>query len=562
MNTRRDFLLLSISACLGCTGPVIRPQSPESDQATEADVMLVGGLSRPYGTNFIKLECISLVTGLSGTGEDPAPSVQRAALVDEMQRRSIKNANEILASPDTALVLVRGFLKPGIQKGDKFDVEVRVPSRSETTSLRGGYLLESRLTELAVLGGSAHKGHTMGVAEGPVLVDPSADSSKEGNKLVQGWVLGGGTATKERSLGLVVHEEQRTVRVSQQIGSSINQRFHTHVRGAKQGVATPKTDEYIELLVHPRYKDNITRYVQVIRSIPFRETASGLQARLQLLERQLHDPVTCAGAALRLEAIGKEAIPTLLTGITAEDPEVRFRAAEALAYLDHTDAAKPLGEAAANEPAFRAGAMQALSAMDDAMARDQLQSLLHVSSAETRYGAFRALWEMNPNDPVISGRMLAGQFSYHVLETSGPPMIHVTRSTRPEVVMFGVDQHLTTPLQLEAGKHILLTANAGELITVSRFAVGESDQKRQVSTKVEDVINAILDLGGTYPDVVQALQQAKETNALPSRFKVDALPPSGRAFDRDDLDAEAGDESATAESNGWGNLLPWGRSGS
>src|SRR5690606_32693897 len=131
MNTRRDFLLLSLSACLGCTGPVIRPQSPESEQTPEPDVVPVGARARPHGTNFIKLECISLVTGLSGTGEDPAPSVQRAAVIDEMQRRSIKHADRILASPDTALVLVRGFLKPGIQKGDKFDVEVRVPSRSE-----------------------------------------------------------------------------------------------------------------------------------------------------------------------------------------------------------------------------------------------------------------------------------------------------------------------------------------------------------------------------------------------------------------------------------------------
>jgi hypothetical protein len=282
---------------------------------------------------------------------------------------------------------------------------------------------------------------------------------------------------------------------------------------------------------------------------------------LQLLERQLHDPVTCTGAALKLEAIGKEAIPTLKTGLTAEDPEVRFRSAEALAYLDQTDAAKPLGEAAANEPAFRAGAMQALSAMDDAMARDELHQLLHVSSAETRYGAFRALWEMNPSDPVISGRTLGGQFSYHVLDTSGPPMIHVTRSTRPEIVMFGVDQHFSPPLLLEAGKHIMLTGEPGGMITVSRFAVGESDQKRLVSTKVEDVIKAILELGGTYPDVVQVLQQAKEKNALPSRFKVDALPAAGREFNREDAESDS-EDAASAANNGWGNLLPWTQSGS
>ena len=46
------------------------------------------------------------------------------------------------------------------------------------------------------------------------------------------------------------------------------------------------------------------------------------------------------------------------------------------------------------------------------------------------------------------------------------------------------------------------------------------------------MIRAIVALGGTYPDVVQALQQAKADGALPSRFEVDALPQPGRQYDR------------------------------
>ena len=33
---------------------------------------------------------------------------------------------------------------------------------------------------------------------------------------------------------------------------------------------------------------------------------------------------------------------------------------------------------------------------------------------------------------------------------------------------------------------------------------------------------AVVDLGGDYPDVVQLLQQAKQSGALPSRFRVNA----------------------------------------
>ena len=51
-----------------------------------------------------------------------------------------------------SLVVVRGYLPPGVQKGDRIDVEVVVPPKSKTTSLRGGYLLHSRLRELRVSG--------------------------------------------------------------------------------------------------------------------------------------------------------------------------------------------------------------------------------------------------------------------------------------------------------------------------------------------------------------------------------------------------------------------------
>jgi hypothetical protein len=39
-------------------------------------------------------------------------------------------------------------------------------------------------------------------------------------------------------------------------------------------------------------------------------------------------------------------------------------------------------------------------------------------------------------------------------------------------------------------------------------------------------------LGGTYPDVVQALQQARANGALASRLELDAIPAGGRLYDR------------------------------
>jgi hypothetical protein len=158
--------------------------------------------------------------------------------------------------------------------------------------------------------------------------------------------------------------------------------------------------------------------------------------------------------------------------------------------------------------------------------------LLTVPSAETRYGAFRALWLINHNDSMVRGEQLGGQFSYHVLDTPGAPMIHVTRSHRAEVVLFGRDQQFTGPLAVNAGNQIMVTNTPSGEISVSKFAVGDADQKRTVSARVDDVIRAIVELGGTYPDVVQALQEAKAAGALSSRFEVEAVPESGRTYER------------------------------
>jgi flagellar basal body P-ring protein FlgI len=493
---------------------------------------VVGDLAVPFGLFPVKVEAVALVASLPDTGSDPVPSPQRAVLLAQMQTRGVERPSTVLASPNTALVLARGVLRPGIQKGDRFDLEVRIPARSETTSLRGGYLLEARLREMKVLNNQVYNGRVWGIAEGAVLVDPSADDQKDRVLAGRGRVLGGGRATRSRSLGLVLKPGHQNVFNSARVASAVNKRFHkTFAHGIQEGVAKAHTDKYIELTVHPRYKDNVRRYMQVVRSIVVRESVARQIERLALLEQQLLDPITTGRAALQLEAIGRQGVDALKKGIASSDQEVRFRAAEALAYLDQSAAAGPLGEAARNQPAFRVFALAALSVMDDYAAHEQLSALLNVPSAETRYGAFRALWTMNPLDSQVRGEWLDEQFHYHVLGTTGPPMIHVTRSRRPEVVLFGQDQRFSGPLAVEAGPRIMVTT-CPEGIAVSRFAAGKPDQKRIVSDGVDEVIRAIVELEGTYPDVVQALQQAKSSGALASRFEVDALPEAGRRYDR------------------------------
>jgi hypothetical protein len=466
-----------------------------------------------------------------------------------MQARGVVNINKILASPTTSLVWVRAFLPPGVQKGDPLDVEVRVPPNHETSDLSGGWLMETRLREKALIKGTVHDGHELAIAQGAVLVDPVVQRTDDKSALTRGRVLSGARSLRSRSLWLIVKGDKKSllhrVKLSTQIGEALNRRFHTFSRGSKQGVATPRDDERVEIVLHPRYRHNIPRYISVVRSVALGESPGQQLARLALLEQQLLDPLTSAGAALRLEAIGKEGIEVLRKGLASTDAEVRFYSAEALAYLDDAQAAAPLAEAARNEPAFRVFALTALSTMEEVAAADELRSLLDVPSAETRYGAFRALWGMNRNDPLVKGESLADKLTLHVVPTSAMPMVHVTRSFRPEIVLFGLDQHLQVPFTLEAGKSTIVRGDSPGRVVVSRFAVGEPDREIVTGDRVEDVVRAVIEAGGHYPDVVGLLHSAKIQGVLAGRFEVDAVPAAGRRYDRPQSSgAEKSDESA------------------
>ncbi len=537
MRFHRLWLLCGIVALAGCSKLNLlsmRSQSPEELALSGGKARLVGDLAAPFGTHSATVHGVTMVTGLRDTGSDPVPSPQRGVLLAELRRRGVANPNRVLASQDTSLVVLRGILPPGVREGDRFDVEVWTIPRSETESLRGGHVLSARMKEMAVLADHRiHEGHVWAVCEGPVMVDPSAAGPEDRPLLTRGRILGGGIALKSRPLALILKPDHQSVLNAARVEKAVNRRFHTYDQGRQIEVATAKTDEMIELQVHSRYRHNITRYLQVVRAIDLKQRPAEQERRFGELRRRLLTPATAAVAAIELEAIGSNSSEILLEGIKSTDPEVRFYSAEALAYLDREEAAEPLADIARTQPAFRVFALTALSVLDDYSAREQLHELLSTPSAETRYGAFRALWAMRANDPIVMGENLGGQFSYHVLATEGPAMVHVTRSRRSEVVLFGQDQRLLTPLVIKAGKDILVKS-VDEGVAVSRYVVGEPDQRRVVSSSLDDVIRAIVEVGGTYPDVVQALQEAKAAGVLPSRFAVDALPKAGRTYTRNE----------------------------
>lgn len=537
---------LSGAALLGCHSPLFRGQSPDVETTLTEDsgTPLVGDLTFASGMNPVQVQGVGLVVGLRDTGSDPAADANRQALLDEMETHEVDDPQTHLASKNTSLVLVAGLLPPGVQKGDRIDLEVTTPARSDTTSLRDGWLMQVRLREVAVLNNVQRKGDIDAIGGGDVVIDAMFEETEDKLSLLRGRVLGGGEARISRNLGLVLKENVASVQASAMIGQAINARFHHFDRGVKQGVAKPLNSRVLELAIPPRYKNNVTRYMKVIRSVAMGESVADRAVRMQQLEQKLLEPTTSYGAALQLEAIGKDAIEVLRRGLRSPDLEVRFYAAEALAYLDDIEAVPALGEAAAKERAFRWHALTALSTMDHVAAYEALSNLLNDPSAETRYGAFRALQVRNPRDPLLRGEVLGEAFAFHEVGAAEPPMIHFARTRRPEVVVFGFHQRLQPPQFLMAGRRIMVKRHDDQQVKVIRFEPGEEDHVVVVPCEVPAVVRAIVEVGGGYEEVYQALRAAKAGGYLEARLVVDARASDRRRFRRDG--SEGSDEESDA----------------
>ena len=525
---------------------------------TKIETPLIGDYTTYSGLQPVVIEGVGLVVGLNGTGGDPAPSQYRTALMNDLKRRGVPNPNQLLQSPDTALVLVRAYLQPLMKKGETLDVEIRMPDGADASSLAGGWLMDTYLTEQAFIPGMAAplQGHAYARAQGAVLTAGiGSDASKSPELLKRGRVLGGATVLKERELAMYLRHDFRSIRNSQRLAEVIGRRFHDFdEHGIKKPMAKAKTDQKLVLSVHPRYKDNYPRYLQVIRHLAFRETPVGTRVRMQKLAKDIFTPERAEECSLELEAIGNESIPILKDALTSPLIEVRFYAATALAYLGNSDGLNALVESARHERAFRVFALSAIATIEDAEAHLALRELMSEPSAETRYGAFRSLWTLDKRDPFIRAELLgireseeegkpartAGAFTLHALRTGGEPLVHALTRTRPEIVLFGANQEFRPPMYLSAGRHIIVTSQPGATtVTLSRFEVGKPDQRRECSLQVADVIRTADELGATYPEVVQMLADASLQKNLPTSLAIDELPEGGRIYYRPGNTAEA-----------------------
>jgi hypothetical protein len=492
-----------------------------------------------WGMDYAKIEGIGLLMNLDGTGSPAKPGSYREHLQEEMKTHKDKlgNPRELCESKNTEMVIVRGYVPPGAREGDNFDVEIQMVPHMEGTSLDDGNLFRTRLRRLMQFKGRKLKeGLVVGLAEGPVLVDSVFESRQDAGNELHGWILGGGETLKSRPLGLNLRTQNYGPKTTTLISRAINARFTALTPNGREGIAKPKNYKTVNLLLPKAYSHNVRRFSDVIANIRYNETAQQRVERLDELAKQMTNPATCAEAALRLEAIGRDAIPALKRSLTNPDLELRFRAAEALTYCGHSDGLEILKEVAEIEPAFRAHAITALSASDDPDAAMHLELLMQTESAETRYGAFRALHTRSPEHPMVFGRRFR-DFFLHSIPVESSPMVHFSRNKRPEVVVFGDARVSDDFLYVETGTTIRSAGN-GKL-TLIHYSKEHGREEVVCSTGIRELIETLSNHDFTYGRILRIFRKARKDGTLVAKLVVDAVPGANRDYE----DAPAVEES-------------------
>ena len=536
---RRAFLAgLMLAAPLltaaGCKNFTERAQSPDNQILRLTDekksvTKYIGDQCGIWGLRPAKIEGIGLAVNLRDTGSNPKPSGQRDYLVGELDTKSEKsNIESVLAGSDTELVLLQGMLPPGIRKGENFDIEIRTMPNSEATSIENGMVLQTRLRPMAQLGRSVKQGHVNAIAKGRILVDSLFESRTDQPNQMHGYILGGGVCMEDRPIGLSVRGDDVPPKTSTMISRAINNRFTKIDKSGHRGVAEPKTDRNIELTIPEVYRHNIGRYMQVVSNLAHSESAAQRMVRIEKLAEDMLDPTMSGLTSLRLEGLGNDGLPALKRALRHTDLEVKFYAAQALAYMGETDGVDHLKFVAETEPAFRWHAMTALASLEDVEAGSALSELMHTKSAETRYGAFRAMRARSPHDPMVAGRW-QGDFFLHRVPSDTQGMMHFSRSKRPEIVIFGDDQTVGDDfLHVESG--MTVKSNGTGRVSVSRYSADQKVQRMECSNKVGDVIEMPTKAGFGYGDLLQVFREAKNSDALNSRLVVNAVPKLGRSY--------------------------------
>ena len=407
-----------------------------------------------------------IMVNLNGTGSSDIPVPVRTMLEQEAAKRledtridapDRPKIDELLNSPNTAVVIVEGLIPAGATRGTHFDLLVRSLPGTSTTSLEGGVLWT---TKLRIQPMDAKPGQVLdpvGVGRGDMFINPFAvaikgengESHTSVNKLT-GRILNGGTMTV--NMQLFLHLRTPNFSRSRSISDAINARFPIE-REQLMATAVPmhgQSDERIRITVPPSWYGRSPEFIEILMNTPIFQ--AGGPARADALRRWVREnPVDAPSVAWGFVAIGKRALPAIEKLYHYPELAPRLAALKAGAKLGDPLVLPDLEEIARDDGnEFQEEAIQLLADLPpNPRSLTILRDLLNNENRTIQIAAFEGL--RKNNDPLIQKQIIGPNAKFDLYAVpSDRPMVYIHQQGEPLVVLFGRSLKIKVPLLASA----------------------------------------------------------------------------------------------------------------
>jgi len=451
-------LMLSSLCVGGCTKEEWRRLFDTEDKGSQPEpvssgrvnsVAVAGTIGQLVTIDGLRLNHVrgfGLVVDLVDTGGSDGPEVVKNYLAKEIRRwqepsQQTLSLKEVLESRDAAMVEVTGLVPAAARKGDRFDVVIRALG-TQTKSLVGGRLVLCNLKLYAESPSGVIEGKTLATAAGPVFVSPLDVEGKPADKvdLRTGWVLGGGMATENRRVRLVLNDPRYSI--AQQIVARVNGRYAT-----TDPVAVGQSPSFVDLRIPDKYQERKRLFLErvLFTTLQTGDTFLGRRAK-DLAEAVVQPGAEYESIGLAWEAIGPICLPVVKELYSHPTPEVAYYTGRTGMRLGDSRGMEVVATFAKDAHfALREQAINELGeAVDMFGAGEHLRKLLDDPDMLTRLRAYKAL-RLRPHPAIESKVLYQDNLILDIVNSSGPYMVYVQRSGMPRIAVFGSQMSCRPP---------------------------------------------------------------------------------------------------------------------
>lgn len=404
--------MLATLAMFGCAENAKKPPSPpiSGKITTFAEVVAFSP---------VPVQGYGIVAGLSGTGSEQCPpqirNYLRQYIISQLPKDSSVSPDQMLDSPDTAIVRIGGLLPAAAAKGETFDLQITPVTGTKTSSLAGGRLYTA---DMVLAAGSK----TVATAQGPIFLDMLGEPQP-----TTGYVIGGGRVSNAYDIALALYRPD--FGAANTIRSRISEQFGDDAIAAASA-------SVIKIKIPARYTRQKSRFAALLKELYLNEDLRQNASRTDQLIKDLADNEKGFAAEIALEAIGKPQEQKIIAALASSDPQTRFRAARCLLFLANDRGLGELRKTAIDSTSpYRIEAIEAIAVgakRNDAVII--LKQFLSDNDLKVRLAAYEQLRWLN--DPAITTIRIADDFEVDHVFCPGPKLIYAYRSGSPRIVIF------------------------------------------------------------------------------------------------------------------------------